>query len=157
MVKKHETWSNVTSSNPTCPPPRLFHHHRFKDGISIVSPIVHPPIIESPKKKRKKKNSATMCLHSGKDNGIKTRTQGTRRNSLKKSIVRVRGSAAKMAAPHQAIPRRGWWHTHRWPRFCRFSVPFFFSSLELPLSPSRPCNTLWPTLSRTARGPSILS
>lgn len=41
--------------------------------------------------------------------------------------------------------------------FVVFPFLFFFSSLELPLSPSRPCNTLWPTLSRTARGPSILS
>lgn len=131
MKQRYLIESNMSATAPLPSPPiQRWHLDRLADRPSPDHRIT--------KKKRKKKNSATMCLHSGKDNGIKTWTQGTRRNSLKKSIVRVRGSAAKMAAPHQAIPRRGWWHTHRWPRFCRFSVPFFFflsGATSLSLAP----------------------
>lgn len=96
-------------------------------------------IIESPKKKRGggKKSSALYDI-SGKKMMVSKRRSS---RLEKKSIGRVRGSAAKMAAPHQAIPRRGWWHTHRWPRFCRFCRSFFFFFFPPSLSPPQLSST----------------
>lgn len=57
--RREKTWSNVTSSNPTCPPPRLFHHHRFKDGISIDGTILRS---SSNHRKRKEGEGKKVAL-----------------------------------------------------------------------------------------------
>lgn len=108
--------SNMSATAPLPSPPIQRWHLDRRDNPPII--------IESPKKKRGggKKSSALYDI-SGKKMMVSKRRSS---RLEKKSIGRVRGSAAKMAAPHQAIPRRGWWHTHRWPRFCRFCRSFFF-------------------------------
>lgn len=58
-ISSWKTWSNVTSSNPTCPPPRLFHHHRFKDGISIDGTILRS---SSNHRKRKEGEGKKVAL-----------------------------------------------------------------------------------------------
>lgn len=122
--------SNMSATAPLPSPPIQRWHLDRRDNPPII--------IESPKKKRGggKKSSALYDI-SGKKMMVSKRRSS---RLEKKSIGRVRGSAAKMAAPHQAIPRRGWWHTHRWPRFCRFCRSFFFFFFPL-LSPPQLSST----------------
>lgn len=156
MVKKHETWSNVTSSNPTCPPPRLFHHHRFKDGISIVSPIVHPPIIESPKRKGKRK-TVPRCAY------ILAKIMVSKRGPKEPGGTRWKNRSSAFAVR----PRR-WQHLTKRSRvadggtridgrvFVVFPFLFFFplwSYLSLPRAPA----TLFDRLSLARQGVPLFS
>lgn len=130
-----------------------FQHHRFKDGISIDESSDHRIT------KKRKKNSAT-CLHSGKGNEIS-----------KRGAKEAGGTRWKNRSVAFAVRPRRWQHLTKRSRvadggrtridgrvfvvfpFFFFSLAYLSLSLPLPLSPA----TLFDRLSRTARGPSILS
>lgn len=149
--EKRETRSNVTSSSPTCPPP-------------LPTPPIQRwhldrRILRSSNHQRKKKRKKTVLRVYILAKVMKYRNEERRKpEELGEKIDRSRsrfgredGStspsdpASRMVAAHASMAA-----------FLLFFRSFFSpwpTSLSLPLSPA----TLFDRLSRTARGPSILS